>query len=66
MLSVGRHDSIPAAISAIRGMSSALGMTVTASEDPSLFTNAGLAQFDLIIFLLKCAGTIDARLSLQL
>ena len=61
-----RHESIPAAISAIKDMSGSLGMPVTASEDPTLFTNAGLSQFDLIIFLLKCAGTIDARLSLQL
>jgi type 1 glutamine amidotransferase len=46
-----RHDSIPAGIAAFRALGPAGGFTVTATEDPAVFTPAGLARFRAVVFL---------------
>ncbi len=44
------HDNIPASIAALERLGEENGFTVAASEDPGLFTPAGLADFDVLIF----------------
>ncbi|HEY0450851.1 ThuA domain-containing protein [Actinophytocola sp.] len=46
-----RHDSIPDGIAAIQKMGQDHGFAVDATEDDSLFTDAYLAQYDVVIFL---------------
>src|SRR4051812_32998154 len=46
-----RHDSIPAGIAAIQSLGAANGFAVTATEDAAQFTEANLAQFDVVVFL---------------
>lgn len=48
-----RHASIPNAIAALKAHSSASGdVTFDATEDPTLFTSANLAQYDAVLFLM--------------
>lgn len=46
-----RHASIEPGITALEAIAAARGYTVTASEDPGLFTPRGLAAFDAIVLL---------------
>ena len=46
-----RHDSIPEGIKAIQELGQKNGFKVEATEDASVFTGAGLAKFDCIVFL---------------
>jgi type 1 glutamine amidotransferase len=46
-----RHDAIPAGIQAIRELGAGNGFTVTASEDAGVFTAAGLAPYEAVVFL---------------
>lgn len=46
-----RHDSIPAGIDAIKKLGLENGFDVDASEDASVFTPGGLAQYKAVIFL---------------
>ncbi len=46
-----RHDSIPTGIQAIQNLGLAHDFEVTATEDASVFSEQGLAGFDVIIFL---------------
>ncbi|GAA3563373.1 hypothetical protein GCM10022419_050120 [Nonomuraea rosea] len=46
-----RHDSIPAGVEAVRSLGTANGFTVTATEDASVFTAAGLANYRAVVFL---------------
>ncbi|MEU4560154.1 ThuA domain-containing protein [Actinoplanes sp. NPDC023936] len=46
-----RHDSIAAGVQAVRELGAANGFTVTATEDPAVFTSAGLAGYEAAIFL---------------
>jgi type 1 glutamine amidotransferase len=54
-----RHGSISDAIPAIESRAQALGWTTTASEDPSLFTAEGLADFDAIVFVMTTGDILD-------
>jgi len=45
-----RHDSIPQGIAAIRELGTANGFQVTATEDATAFTDANLAQYDVVAF----------------
>ena len=54
-----RHDSIPAGITAIQQLGAANGFTVTATEDPTQFTDANLAQFDVVVFLSTTSDVLD-------
>ncbi len=46
-----RHASIEPGIAALEEIAAAEGYSVTASEDPALFTKDGLARFDAIVLL---------------
>src|SRR6476620_9068826 len=46
-----RHDSIPDAIAAVRTLGDQNGFFVDATEDPSVFTDSGLAGYGAVIFL---------------
>ena len=46
-----RHDSIPQGIAAIQALGTANGFTVVATEDAAQFTDANLANFDVVVFL---------------
>jgi type 1 glutamine amidotransferase len=47
-----RHDSIPDAIAAVRRIGTENGFSVDATEDPSAFTDANLAPYRAVLFLL--------------
>ena len=46
-----RHDSIPQGIAAIQALGAANGFDVDATEDAAQFTDANLAQYDVVVFL---------------
>ena len=53
-----RHDSIPAADEAIKGIATKLGYGVDVSEDPAVFTKESLAQYKAIVFV---SNTTDPK-----
>src|SRR5688572_8975712 len=55
-----RHDSIPQGITAIQELGAANGFTVTATEDAAAFTDANLAQFDVVVFLSTTGDVLNA------
>ena len=54
-----RHDSIPQGIAAIQALGAANGFTVTATEDAAQFTEANLAQYDVVVFLSTTGDVLD-------
>jgi cytochrome c len=44
------HESIPAGIAAIQALGAAHGFDVVVSDDPALFTDDGLAPFQVVVF----------------
>lgn len=54
-----RHDSIPVGIAAIEGLGSTNNFTVTSTEDSSVFTDANLAQYKVIVFLNPSGEILD-------
>jgi len=44
------HDNIPNSIEAIKEMSKQYGFTVDITEDPAVFTDANLKQYDALVF----------------
>ena len=54
-----RHDSIPQGITAIQQLGTANGFTVTATEDATAFTDANLANFDVVVFLSTTGEVLD-------
>lgn len=54
-----RHDSIPAALRALRELATANGIAVDATEDGSAFADAQLARYDAVIFLLTTGDVLD-------
>ena len=54
-----RHDSIPDAIAAVRTLGDQNGFLVDATEDPSVFTDSGLAGYGAVIFLLTTGHVLD-------
>jgi type 1 glutamine amidotransferase len=56
-----RHESIPAAIAAVRDLGAANGFVVDATEDSDAFTNANLARYDAIVFLMTTGDVLDER-----
>lgn len=55
-----RHDSIDEGIAAIEAIGASHDFTVTATEDASVFSDAGLAAFDVVIFLSTTGDVLDA------
>jgi cytochrome c len=54
-----RHDSIPAGIAAVQAMGAANGWVVVATEEPTTFEAAMLAEFDVIVFLSTTGDVLD-------
>src|SRR5690349_12499416 len=54
-----RHDSIPAGITMFNELGAANGFTVTATEDPTQFTAANLAQYDVVVFLSTTSDVLN-------
>ena len=54
-----RHDSIPAAVRAVRELGAANGIAVDATEDGAAFADARLARYDAVIFLLTTGDVLD-------
>jgi len=54
-----RHDSIAAGITAIQQLGAANNFSVTATEDPAAFTDANLAQYEAVVFLLTTGDVLD-------
>jgi type 1 glutamine amidotransferase len=55
-----RHASIPVAIAAVADLARSAGIGVDATEDPTRFTDAGLAPYDGVVFLLTTGDILDA------
>ena len=55
-----RHGSIPAGIAAITQLGAANDFTVTATEDASAFSDEGLADYEVVIFLSTTGDVLDA------
>ncbi len=55
-----RHDSIAVGTQAIRDLGTANNFTVTATEDPAVFTAAGLAPYEAVIFLNTTGDVLNA------
>jgi hypothetical protein len=55
-----RHDSIPTARDALTAQGQSINVQFDATEDNSRFTDAGLASYDVLIFLMNTGeGSID-------
>lgn len=54
-----RHDAIPAAIAAIRELGRAHNFAVDASEDPTIFTDANLGRYQVVVFALTTGDVLD-------
>ncbi len=54
-----RHDSIPTAIAAIKHLGETRGFDVEATEDASVFTDAGLKRFDVVAFILTTGDVLN-------
>jgi uncharacterized protein len=54
-----RHDSIPAGIRALRLLGEQAGDTVDATEDPAVFTPAGLSRYAVLVFLSTSGDVLD-------
>ncbi|MFI7597232.1 ThuA domain-containing protein [Actinoplanes sp. NPDC049681] len=55
-----RHDSIAAGTQAIRDLGAQNGFSVTATEDPAVFTPGGLAGYEAVVFLNTTGDVLDA------
>jgi type 1 glutamine amidotransferase len=55
-----RHASIPAAIAAVEQLGAQHGYLVDATEDASAFTDANLARYRAVVFLLTTGDVLDA------
>ncbi len=54
-----RHDSIPAAIAAVRQLGATNGFGVDQTEDAGAFTDANLARYRAVMFLLTSGDVLD-------
>jgi type 1 glutamine amidotransferase len=55
-----RHDSIPAAVAAVRQLGAQRGFIVTATEDATAFTDESLGGHKVVVFLLTTGDVLDA------
>jgi len=55
-----RHASIDAGIGALSELAADAGVGLTATEDPRVFTERGLARFDVVVFLSTSGDVLDA------
>lgn len=54
-----RHEAIGPGIEALQALGAANGFTVVATEDPALFDDVGLAEFDVVVFLSTTMDVLD-------
>ncbi len=54
-----RHESIPDGLALVSDLGSANGFSVTATEDPAVFSDAGLAPYQVVVFLLTTGDVLD-------
>lgn len=54
-----RHDSIPAAVAAVRQLGAQRGFSVTATEDAATFSDESLARHKVVVFLLTTGDVLD-------
>lgn len=52
------HASIPAAVAAFETLALEHGFTVTSTDDPSIFTDEDLAEFEVVAFVLTTADAV--------
>jgi len=55
-----RHDSIAVGTTAIRELGAANGFSVTATEDPAVFSTTGLANYEAVVFLNTTGDVLNA------
>jgi len=55
-----RHESIPDAVAAVTALGAEHGFTVDATEDSSIFDDAGLAPYQVVVFLLTTGDILNA------
>jgi len=55
-----RHDSIAPAIAALRALGNEHGFAVEASEDAALFSDAALANYQVVVFLATTGDILDS------
>ena len=55
-----RHSSIPSGIAAVRDLAAQGGFTVDATENAAAFTDANLAQYQVVIFLNTTGNVLNA------
>ncbi|KAI0050441.1 class I glutamine amidotransferase-like protein [Auriscalpium vulgare] len=56
-----RHDSIPTARDALISRGTSLNVQFDATEDATRFTDAVLAQYDVVVFLMNTGEVLDAN-----
>ncbi|HEY4186707.1 MAG TPA: ThuA domain-containing protein [Polyangia bacterium] len=54
-----RHDAIPAATAALMGLGCDNGYVADSTEDPTRFTMAGLAPYQVVVFLMTTGDVLD-------
>lgn len=55
-----RHASIPDAIAALRRLAASQGVAIDFTEDSTVFTDANLARYNAVVFLLTTGTILDA------
>lgn len=55
-----RHEAIPVAIDALESVGDQRGWTVVATEDAATFDDVGLADFDVVVFLMTTGDVLSA------
>jgi hypothetical protein len=56
-----RHDSIPAAIAALKEHGPSIDVAFDATEDETVFRDATLAQYDALAFVSSCGDGASPR-----
>jgi type 1 glutamine amidotransferase len=54
-----RHESIEPAVAALQELARSTGGSADATEDPGVFTVAGLAAYDVVVFLMTTGDVLD-------
>ena len=55
-----RHASIPDGVAAVKALGARHGFEVEATEDPSVFTDASLARFAGVVFMMTTGDVLDS------
>jgi type 1 glutamine amidotransferase len=60
-----RHDSIPAAVAALKELGATGGYGAEATEDPAAFTAENLARFRVVVFVMTTGDPLDDSAQVQ-